>query len=228
MASIKLGAVVADISGSIGGTTFRRTQSGHIAYNKQSKQLKSASNINSQRIKIGSIMQNWSNLSQATRDIWTYQATLYTFNNKFGEKKNISGRELFIKLNSQLLPLGESVSDPTLMESTVEFPQITSLSIGVDDTLAEVFFLSTLTNVKICVSFYPLRKTKGVKPHAHFKVNKTYNVVGTNTIDVWTAFVNAFPLYSVGMNVGCNIYAVNEFGFKSPVTSIAVTTVDSF
>jgi len=222
MANIKLGSIVTGIRGSIGGTTFRRTPSGHIAYNKQQRQLKSASSSSSQRIVIGAVMQSWGNLSEALRESWKSQAALFPVKDKFGTDKFLTGRQLYIKLNTQLVPVSGSITNPVLLSTELAYPVIRSLRINLSNEEATLNLVTAITVPNLCISFYQVRKTGSAKPHAHFKVNSYFPLTSTASTDVWDAFIKAFPVSQVGMYVGCNIYSINRDGFKSPVTSIVV------
>ena len=104
MAVIKLGSIVTDIAGSIGGTTFRRTTTGHAVYNKQGRQVKSAFSKASRKNQLGNVFRNWYNLSESEREQWALNASTYPLKDRFGNTKYLTGRQLFTKLNAQLLP----------------------------------------------------------------------------------------------------------------------------
>ena len=91
MANIKLGAIISDIQGSIGGTSFRRTPHGHSAYNKQKKQLLSARALSSRRIELAKVFQGWSQLTENERLQINEKALLFQFPDKFGNMKNLTG-----------------------------------------------------------------------------------------------------------------------------------------
>ena len=85
--------------------------------------------------------------------------------------------------------------------------------------------MATITVPNLCVSFYRIRQKGSTKPHAHFRVNSFFPLTNTLSLDIWDAFKKAFPVRESGMIVGCNIYSINDYGFKSPVTSIGVLVI---
>ena len=85
MAVIKLGSIVTDIAGSIGGTTFRRTSTGHAVYNKQGSQIKSAFARTSRKNALANIFRAWGELDKATQDAWAENALIYKVPDRFGK-----------------------------------------------------------------------------------------------------------------------------------------------
>ncbi len=219
MARFLLGSIVTDIQGSIGGTTFRRTPTGHIAYNKQARQLRSSSSAYSRKIQLGKIFQAWSNLTQNERNAWAEKAVLFPFPDKFGKSKFLTGRQLFIKLNSQLTVKGSSVLDPSLLDSTLNFSAINSMSIDIGANTCDIDFDTNVSSGTIVVSFYKLRKGSKVKPHAHFRASGNISATGTNTYDFWTQLNQRYPNLKPGEIIGVNAYLLNDSGFKSAVAS---------
>ena len=101
MATFKLGAIITDIAGSIGGTTLKRNGSYKVIMNKSSGTPYSRSLNNPSLQYLPYIFKSWSHLSDAEKAAWKEQALLYTFPDKFGTLRNLSGRQLFVKLNAQ-------------------------------------------------------------------------------------------------------------------------------
>jgi len=222
MASIQLGNIVSSIAGSVGGTTFRRTQRGQIMYNKQNRQNKSANSKNSVKNKIGSILQKWGSLEETDRELWNIQASLYPQKNKFGEVVYFTGRQFFTKLNSQLIPINR-VSDIEHVEPT----NFSGYVVGIDSLLdmGEINLELSEPNgdFTILVQAYRLRPGANTKPTKKFfntaivfeKSKKSHNIFGEVAAQ--------FGFLKVGDKFGFNIYFLNNSGFKSSVS--AITTV---
>ena len=101
MATFKLGAIITDIAGSIGGTTLKRNGSYKVIMNKSSGTPYSRSYNNPSLQYLPFIFKSWSRLSDAEKAAWKEQALLYTFPDKFGTLRTLSARQLFVKLNAQ-------------------------------------------------------------------------------------------------------------------------------
>lgn len=222
MANIKLGAIISDIQGSIGGTTFRRTPHGHSAYNKQKKQLLSARSLNSRRIEIANIFQGWSKLSSNERNQINEKALLFQFPDKFGNMKNLTGRQLYTKLTSQLIGTGLTVQSWATLDSNVEAPIIKSIDVSMSNSTFDINLKSPVTVERILVSAKPKPKSGNVKPHAHFKTIYSQPATTQDLIEFYDKFIENFPLATAGECYQVNVYAVNKYGFKSPVSAFSI------
>ena len=222
MAVIKLGSIVTDIAGSIGGTTFRRTSTGHAVYNKQGRQVKSAFAKASRKNELGNIFSSWYNLTESEREQWALNASVYPLKDKFGNTKYLTGRQLFTKLNAQLLPANRT-SDVKSFDPFVELAdtQIDTFDISTSDL--KLYISGKFDQQIIYISMYQLRSRGRVKPHAHFK-RTAVKVVASNTyIDIWDDFRKQFPLAENGQTFGFNIQFVNTSGVMTSV--LAFTAV---
>lgn len=219
MANIKLGLIITDIQGSVGGSTFRRTPRGVILYNKQGTQIKSAFAEASRKNQLGNIFSAWQNLAPEDQNYWNEQATLYPQKNKFGSVVYLTGRQFFTKLSAQMLPAQEPIQisplDDRLSKSILQniacIPGSDELTIAFDTTIEDFF---------VFVSVYPLRKGARVKPHAHFKRTFAKVISGSAEINIWDAFKKQYPLAVVGDKFGANIQMCSKSGFLTSVQAM--------
>ena len=167
MAVIKLGSIVTDIAGSIGGTTFRRTSTGHAAYNKQGRQVKSAFAPASRKNALGNIFASWYLLSESEQNQWSTNATKYPLKDKFGNTKYLTGRQLFTKLNAQLLPANET-SNVNEFDTFVELAPTNINSFEISSSELSLYIDGAFDSQFVFISMYQLRQRGRVKPHAHF------------------------------------------------------------
>jgi hypothetical protein len=220
MANIKLGAIITDIAGSVGGSTFRRTPAGIILYNKQRTQIKSAFAKNSVKNKLGAILSSWSFQAKATRDFWNEKATLYTFPDKFGNKKNLTGRQLFTKLYTQYIPTKEVlIITPFYDELYSGVCYQVNASFGSEEIILD--FDTTIEDYWVLCQIYPLRSGANSKPR-----KKSYNtfvdfVSATTQINVFGAFVKQYPTAQPSTDWGINIITMTRSGFQTSVQSFA-------
>lgn len=219
MANIKLGLIITDIQGSVGGSTFRRTPRGVILYNKQGTQIKSAFAAASRKNQLGNVFAAWQNLSPSVQTYWNEQATLYPQKNKFGSVVYLTGRQFFTKLSAQMLPAQEPIKispldnrlSTSILEKIACFAASEELTIAFDTEIEDFF---------VYVSVYPLRKGARVKPHAHFKRTFAEFVSGLAEINIWDAFKKQYPLAVVGDKFGANIQMCSTSGFLTSVQAM--------
>lgn len=221
MANIKLGAIITDIAGSVGGSTFRRTPAGVILYNKQGTQIKSAFAQKGVKNKLGAIISGWTTLDPADKTTWENYATMYPFPDKFGNLKYLTGRQLYIKLNGQLIPTDKRVDLSTFVDS-VPVEIVTDVYI---DRGKNKFIISwdIVSDSKYClVQVTPLRAGSSSKPRKKAYCTYHKDVTGVDTINIWSYFEPQYPNFVPKSWWNVNIIFMNYSGFQNSVQSFKV------
>ena len=216
MATFKLGAIITDIAGSIGGTTLKRNGSYKVIMNKSSGTPYSRSYNNPSLQYLPFIFKSWSRLDDAEKAAWKEQALLYTFPDKFGTLRTLSGRQLFVKLNAQ-----RWLDTPTFVDvSTISsFTEVFTLGYVDYQPFAPYFHLTVDGDylgfqkyyVSLEISLQPLRAPS-------FITRKTigiYNVAAGGGINILPDILKAYPFFNKNYNARLYICAVNNSGFKS-------------
>lgn len=140
---IKWGAFVVAGRGSAGGTVASRNTYGTYLRNKVTPV--NPSTIAQQLVRqfMAAVSQAWKGLTQAQRDIWNQITSSYQTTDIFGDLFKYTGFNLFMKLNRNLLEIGEvQITDAPAPATVMGF---SSLSIAVD--VFTVNFLVTYTPV---------------------------------------------------------------------------------
>ena len=107
MALIKLGPLVADIRGSIGGTVFARNRGGAYARNRTTPLNPQSAAQVAVRAAFGVLSNNWTTvLTQDERDAWDAWAGQVPVPNAFGEDRFLSGINAYVAGNSLLSQAG--------------------------------------------------------------------------------------------------------------------------
>lgn len=120
MANIKYGSLVADIRGSIAGTTFSRGNGGGIVRNNPKPCNPRSIDQNVRRATLAFLSQYWSKtLTPAQRTAWADYAANTAWTNKVGSSAIISGLAAFVRLNSLILLPS---TDPRRVPGYYEWP----------------------------------------------------------------------------------------------------------
>ena len=216
MATFKLGAIITDIAGSIGGTTLKRNGAYKVIMNKSSGTPYSRSYDNPSLKYLPFIFKSWSLLSDSEKSAWKEQALLYTFPDKFGTLRTLSGRQLFVKLNAQRwLDTPSFVDVSTISSFTKDF----TLGFVAYEHKAPFFNLSVNGNysgyqkyyVSLEISLQPLRAPSFVPR----KVIGIYEFAANEGTDILPDILRAYPFFNKYYNARLYICAVNNSGFKS-------------
>lgn len=107
MAITKLGALVAGLSGKIGGAVYNANNTVRTWTKPTTSVTERAATA---KARVSSLSNIWQNtLTDAQRVIWNNKAKELTFTNRLGESISISGIALYIKINALLLTAGQSI-----------------------------------------------------------------------------------------------------------------------
>ncbi len=216
MATFKLGAIITDIAGSIGGTTLKRNGAYKVIMNKSSGTPYSRSYNNPSLQYLPFIFKAWSRLADAEKNAWIDQAKNYTFPDKFGTLRTLSGRQLFVKLNAQRWLDTPSFVDVSAISS---FTEVFTLDFAVYDSLAPFINMVISGNysgfqkyyVSLEISLQPLRAPSFISR----KIIGVYQLEAYSGFDILPDILKAYPFFNKNYNARLYICAVNNSGFKS-------------
>lgn len=150
MALIKLGAFVTEVSGKVGGSIFSRNKGGAYVKNRVVPLNPDTNFQSAVRAIFASISQAWSGLTQNQITAWNNAVGDFPYQNRLGEKKTLSGKALFQRLNDNLLNIGESlitdVPAPDAPSSVIASNEAPVFDIGTGDAFSFELQLSESTS----------------------------------------------------------------------------------
>jgi len=214
MAKIKMGAIVTEIAGSVGGTTFRRSSSGPVMYNKPSSIKKNKIMMNPALPKLRNIMALWYELPPVTQELWNAFAPTVPFYDKFGVKFFLTGRMLFFTLNTRLLMVG------AYNESPKGFTQdVASLSY-IGSRFETGRGLVVTYSAPIILTYVAIRGVAFQKGgHEPANTRRAYlgsiNFNPKDFYDITFEQLEAMPYYRPGNYIRLFLYAMNQWGIRS-------------
>lgn len=215
MAIFKLGAFVTGIVGSVGGTNFKRGANNAIVTNKSFGGSKSNLRLNPWLNQIANIFKQWAQLTATLRDDWKYVATLYTFPDKFGVLRNLTGRQLFSKLSIQLLPVGATVPDADQINNTLGVLTMGDFNLTISPFAAELNVVVTGVDTYLLVQIEVKKKTLLAPIFTRRRVSAFTFGSGAIGFDITAQILEQFPYINNSYNVRAFISVMNESGFKN-------------
>ena len=216
MATFKLGAIITDIAGSIGGTTLKRNGAYKVIMNKSSGTPYSRSYNNPSLQYLPFIFKSWSRLSDEEKSAWQEQALLYTFPDKFGTLRTLSGRQLFVKLNAQRWLDTPSFVDVSTISS---FTEVFTLDYVFFNPNEPRLYFNITGNysgnqkyyVSLEISLQPLRAPSFISR----RVIGIYELGALSGANIIEDVLKTYPFFNENYNARLYICAVNNSGFKS-------------
>lgn len=123
MAIFRAGAVVAAISGTVGGQVFVQSAKGNVIRSTPNQVNQRTPRQLLQRASLSRWLVAWRTLTSAQRLSWNAAARVRNFPNRLGVDRQISGFNLYVKLNIVYQNAGLALlTTPTLMETTLMTP----------------------------------------------------------------------------------------------------------
>lgn len=148
----KAGAMVGDLSGSIGSTTASRNKFGSYFRQKVVPVNPNTTRQQTMRGIFATLVNNWtSTLTQPERDDWTNWANNTTINGSDGQPINITGQNAYIRFNTVRLQIGETRVDiaPTTFSNGTPPTSFITLLGSLPDQIGEV---SAVMSTKILIA----------------------------------------------------------------------------
>lgn len=124
MAIFQYGAIITRISGSIGGTNFRLFRNTNVISNKSNGYSRNTLFSNPRLSQLRWLFSQWRFLSAVDKSSWTTLTATLQFPNRFGILRHLSARQLYTKMNSQLLPVNKYYANANTKPHTISKAKI--------------------------------------------------------------------------------------------------------
>jgi hypothetical protein len=115
MARIKLSALITDISGSVGGSTFQRSRSGVILRNKPRRCFVTNSYLSDVRTNATTALRNWKSLTETEQYFWRSAVEYYRPTSDKDKNVYLTPYTYYLKYTLRQLQLDGSITQPTTM-----------------------------------------------------------------------------------------------------------------
>lgn len=221
----KFGAIVVAGSGKIGGHVMSRNRGG--AY-MRTKGIATNPNTSAQQVArsiLSSLSSAWSSLTESQRLGWNNAVADFAKTDVFGDIKNPSGINLFIKLNSNLSNIGEAVLLDAPAKLEVPFSLITNAVFDVSDVDLSVTFGDGSYSATPLLVYATPTLSDGVT----FVKNKM-RVIGfipddSAIIAIGAMYVAKFGTPAVGANISFGFQPVVASGQKGVIQTVKASVV---
>jgi hypothetical protein len=225
MAILKMGALVTEIVGSLGGNAFKRQRGTQVMFKKSNGASRSKVLNNKTLSQKSQILKSWSSLTTEVKAEWNFQATKYQFPNKFGDMVNLTGIQLQRKLQIQLSPVTLTLIEPEYLDTYVIPFTIYEATInwGTKDFNIEVTSDNdpNIIAVMVEISSKSLNAPSFVR-RGILSVNELYSDSPRNFID---ELYTKYPFINSSYNMRVYLYAINQTGFVSVQQTLDVTVL---
>jgi len=214
MALIKMAHIVAEARGAIAGTVFSKNTYGAYLRTKVTPVNRQTTFQQGVRQFLASTAQDWRGLTQAQRDLWNQFAVNFNRTNIFGDSVGLTGFNLFMQLNRNLLEV--NVAPITAAPTPADVYGFTSASLVADTTggTMTATYAPALgaDDAVIVYATAPLSQGKDFAKSELRKIRVLTDAVGDNSpVDIAAEYITKFgALPPVGTKVFVQLKGVNE------------------
>lgn len=212
MAKIKFGMMMTDARGKLGGQVFSKNRAGAYIRTKVTPSNPQTSAQAQVRSNLATLSAGWNALTDAQIAQWNGSVDDWTSTDVFGDIKKPTGKNLYVKLNVNLLNSSQSA----IVFPPVKLDLPALVDVDVDITLPagtlEIDGLPVFAN-----GVYQIEACAPVGRGVNFVKNKfrviSYETQGTaGTVDVSTAYIAKFGSVVNPANIFFRIRAIGENG----------------
>ena len=220
MAKIKLGAIVTDIRGKLGGHVFSKNRSGAYMRTKVTPTNPQTSYQSLVRGIFAAISSAWSSLTDTQRLSFRDKVQQYTSTDIFGDIKVPSGKTLHHKLNQNLELSGQAQVSTCPSPAEVPFANMLSATATIAGADLSVYLLGDTVGSKLMIFGTPSlsQGTKFVKNQLRF-LGSIAGVDDTD-FDILSIYNAKFGAFVAGANVVIGVKVINANGQASPMETL--------
>lgn len=204
MAKVKFSALISEMRNKLNGSVFSRNRGGNYLRNKVTPINPSTTTQVAARNLLTSYAQAWRSLTAAQRDAWNAAVSTWATTDIFGDLKNPTGLQLYIRLNVNIA--NASGTALLLPPIPVGVSAVTVLSVIVDDSANTSLVTFAPTPVPADHALYieataPL--SAGISNfNSKFRHITTLNAAVATGADVNAAYVTKFGSPVTGQKIG--------------------------
>ena len=205
MVKLKLGALITDASGKLGGQVITKHNSYHVLKNKPAYKKQRSSLQEKTQHTTKSLVLSYAQITDEQRRLWYLQIKEYQKIGLFGNTETLNGFTLFQKLNQGRLQCGLSV---LYGPNAISKPSIAQ-ELDVNLNLSEFTIQSSLYNSDTYTAIYATKPlSKGIsKPRRYLRLIAVVNNTQLqNGFDIKSLYEAKFGTLTVGQN----IYVANK------------------
>lgn len=221
----KFGAIVVAGSGKVGGHVFSKNRGGAYMRTKVTPNNPNTVAQQQARAVLSSLSTAWAELADAERLSWNGAVDSYKTTDIFGDLKNPSGFNLFVKLNANLALIGESLLTEAPAKIEVPFAPIASAILDLSSsTLTVTFANNDLDSTAVFVTATPAL-SQGISNTKSFQRGIGYNTVTASAVDMYAEYVAKFGIPAIGSNITIGIEPIVLSGQKGVRQTVKVSVV---
>lgn len=212
MAKIKFGMMMTDARGKLGGQVFSKNRGGAYIRTKVTPSNPQTQAQAQVRSNLATLSSGWNSLTAAQIAQWNGSVDDWTSTDVFGDIKKPTGKNLYVKLNVNLLNSGQpAMATPP---AKIELPALVDIAVNVITATGNI----DITSLPVFADGkYQIEACAPVPIGVNFVKNK-FRVISYVTqptadpVDVSAAYINKFGAVTSAENIFFRIRAIGSNG----------------
>lgn len=222
----KFGAIVVDGRGKIGGHVMSKNRGGAYMRTKVTPVNPNTSAQQTARNLVGNLSQAWRTLTDEQRASWNAAVQDFAKTDIFGDVRNPTGFNLYVKLNANLDNIGEAAL--SVAPSATEVANVIPSAIVLNNTgsVGTIAFAPTVpAGMTVIVRATPSLSSGINFVKSEFRIITTMPATTTTGFDFWAAYVAKFGAPITGQKVFVSLETVVIASGQKSVPSQVSTIV---
>lgn len=221
----QFGALVVAGSGKINGWVASRNRGGAYFRTKVTPINPSTSAQQNARGILGSLSTQWSQLTEAERLSFNNAVADFAKTDIFGDIRNPSGINLFVKLNTNLINTNQAQITAAPAKEEFLFSGIDDIVMDVSNQSGTINLSNTLNDAQTVLLFATPSLSQGTSFVKNRLRSLGPNSVGDNAINIGTQYADKFGAFVLNANFVVGFRIISATGQASTFQSLKVTTV---
>jgi hypothetical protein len=222
---IKYGAGIVDGSGKLNGWVASKNRGGSYMRTKVTPLNPSTSAQQNARGILGSLSTQWSQLTENQRLSFNNAVADFSRTDIFGDIRNPSGINLFVKLNTNLINTGQAQITTAPAKEEILFSAINDVTMDVSSQTGEI----NLDNANLEAAKVLLFATPTLTNGTTFVKNRLraigYAVVDADQVTFGSLYTAKYGAFAIGANIVVGFRVITATGQASPFQSLTATVV---
>jgi hypothetical protein len=222
MASIKFSGLVTGAAGKVGGQILQRGRTGYQLRNLTQPRKLPSRRLQEAQADLQSIAQQWSQLSDANRELWNALAATQTRFNRFGDAYTPTGYQLYTELNAaeQITDPGQFFSAPPTLSAVAPIASVDlTAETSPDNYQVNWDNVGSASGQDVAIFVY------GTTPAGQSAVHRTPAYISvkadiaTEVVDITGAIQKLWPLALIAgyrLTIGARVYNTGT-GLRGPM-----------
>jgi len=222
---IQWSALMVAGSGKLGGTVAARNRSGAYLRNKVTPINPSTTAQQNARGVLGSLSTQWSQLTEAQRLSFNNAVADFAKTDIFGDIRNPSGINLFVKLNSNLINTGQPQITSAPVKEEILFSGIASATMDVSAQTVNIALQNEDNNLGVILAVATPTLTNGTS-----YVKDRFRGIGSGQIladnlELTTQYAAKFGNFALGANIHLGFRIISPTGQASVLQTVKADVV---